>query len=142
MRLQNGFYEFYHGLIRIIYEYILYISHRFLFVRKGKCKQCGKCCRHVYLRDRGKVVASFNDCLNLVRSDARMSQFTARGKNEMGDLYFACSHIDRQNRCSIYEKRPSLCRVYPQTGMLIYGALPKEDCGFYFVSRITGKKVS
>jgi len=87
-------------------------------------------------------VSTFDDCLRLIKSDPRMLQFAARGKNDCGALYFACSHVTRDNKCSIYKKRPRLCKEYPDTGMIRYGAIPKDDCGFWFVNRFTDKKVS
>jgi len=95
----------------------------------------------VYLRDRGKIVQNFSDCLSLIQSDPRMKQFTAKGKNEQGDLYFACVHVTRTNTCGVYTSRPRLCKTYPHISMLRFGAIPKPDCGFCFVNRFTGKKV-
>jgi Fe-S-cluster containining protein len=70
-----------------------------------------------------------------------MSQFVAKGKNSDGELYFACNHVRRDNACDIYTKRPRLCKEYPHINMLRHGAIPKDDCGFYFVNKLTGKKV-
>lgn len=112
-----------------------------LFERAGKCKQCGKCCRHVYLRDEGKIVKSFNDCLEIAKNDTRLTQFNARGKNENGEIYFACDHIGRDGKCTTYYNRPLLCYTYPDITMLRYGAVPKPDCGYYFRNRFTKKKV-
>ncbi len=71
-----------------------------------------------------------------------MNQFIAKGKNEYGELYFGCTFITRNNTCGNYKKRPRLCREYPHISMLRFGSIPKEDCGFYFINRMTGKKIS
>jgi len=97
-----------------------------MFQRAGKCKQCGRCCRHVYLRENGKLVSSFHECLVLIQDDPRLKQFSVKGVNQDGELYFACEYISRNNTCMNYKKRPLLCRMYPDITMLRYGAIPKE----------------
>ncbi|MBU1863410.1 MAG: YkgJ family cysteine cluster protein [Candidatus Omnitrophica bacterium] len=123
-------------------EYVLFVGCSIVYARAGSCLNCGRCCRHVYLRDRGKLVSSFHECLLLVKADTSMRNFVAKGANENGELYFACDLVGRDNRCKVYQKRPMLCRTYPDMSMLRYGAIPKDDCGFYFINRFTRKRVT
>ena len=37
-----------------------------------------------------------------------------------------CPHIDEQNRCTIYEDRPSFCRSYPKNGWIV----TPPGCGY------------
>ncbi len=122
-------------------EGVYYTGISILYKRVGKCNMCGKCCRHVYLRDRGKLVKSFKEYFEMVRFDSSLSKFVPQGRNEYGEIYFACSKVRRDGKCGLYEKRPFLCRAYPDLSMLRYGAVPKGDCGFSFVNRFTGKVV-
>ena len=78
----------------------------------------------------------------MVQSDKDLKQFTAKGTNEYGELYFACDYIGKDNKCARYKDRPFLCRAYPDISMLRYGAVPKEDCGYYFINRFTRAKVT
>jgi len=126
----------------LLKDYFLFVGFSIVYKRKGSCKQCGRCCRHVYLRDRGKLVSSFHECLLMIQSDRDLKQFNVKGVNEFGELFFACNYIGRDNKCTRYKDRPLLCRTYPNISMVRYGAVPKEDCGYYFVNRFTGKKVT
>ena len=101
---------------------------------------CGKCCRHVYLRDDGKLISNFDQYLYLITSDPKMKRFQPKGRDQEGCLYFTCEYISRDNKCLDYENRPDICRAYPALSMLKHGAVPKEECGFSFVSRLTGKE--
>lgn len=137
----KNFFNSLASILRVLINYCYYLFYTIAVKRIGKCKNCGKCCRHVYLRDGGKLVNSFEQCLILIEKDSRFNQFIAKGKNEFGELYFGCKNVDLKNKCKIYKTRPMLCRTYPEIGMLRYGAVPKIDCGFSFVYRITGKKI-
>ena len=137
----KGLFELIDYVSLYVYEYIIYLLGKIVYKRSGKCLQCGKCCRHVYLRDKGKIVSSFSDCLKLIKSDPQLNQFFVRGSNSDGELYFSCKYVGRDNECTKYKKRPLLCKTYPSLSMIQYGAVPKEDCGFFFVNRFTGKSL-
>ena len=139
--LRTCFCEFFKWIITYVAGFIKYVSCKCIYVRAGSCNQCGRCCRHVYLREGGKIVSSFDDCLRIIRSDKRLKRFCARGTNEFGEIYFSCDVVGRDNKCGDYSNRPMLCRSYPSVTMLLYDAVPKEDCGFYFVNRFTRKRV-
>lgn len=113
-----------------------------LYRRAGVCKQCGSCCRHVYLRNRGVLVRSFEEYLAMIMESKRFKRFDVKGRDSDGYLYFGCKYVTRENTCGDYKKRPLLCRAYPDLSMIMYDAVPKESCGFYFVNRFTGKQVA
>jgi len=114
---------------------------RFMYRVGGECKQCGKCCRHVYLRVGGRVMKTFDDCLDMAKEQTALNSFTSKGQGDGGALFFGCRYVTKDNTCGKYDDRPAMCRAYPDVNMLRYEAVPKDDCGFYFVNRITGKKV-
>ena len=130
--------EWWYGISTVLRSAFYMILYR----RAGACKQCGRCCRHVYLRERGKILSSFDEYLHLLMDDKKFRRFEVKGEDSEGLLYFACSYVTAGNTCGDYENRPLLCRAYPDLRMTIYGAVPKDDCGFYFINRFTGKKVS
>ncbi|MFC1809373.1 YkgJ family cysteine cluster protein [Candidatus Omnitrophota bacterium] len=131
--------------LREFYEALRNIMRRafysILYTRRGMCTTCGRCCRHVYLRNQGKLVSSFDEYLQMLLENKKYKRFQVKGRDESGYLYFACNLISTDNKCTDYNKRPLLCRAYPDLGMIMYDAVPKEDCGFYFVNRFTGKRV-
>ena len=110
------------------------------YKRAGECHMCGKCCRHVYLREEGNLITSFDQYLNLIQDDPKMKRFKPKGRDSEGGLFFSCEYISRDNKCLDYEGRPDICRAYPALSMLRYGSTPKEECGFKFVNKITGKE--
>ncbi len=103
---------------------------------------CGRCCRHVYLRDHGALVSSFDDYLAMVIANDTFKRFQVKGRDGSGHLFFGCTMVNTDNTCGDYEHRPLMCRAYPDLGMLMYDAVPKEDCGFYFINRFTRKRVT
>lgn len=62
--------------------------------------------------------------------DARViyPDFVSMMESKAGTVYFYhCPHITDDNMCSIYDKRPQLCRDFPDNPLAI---LP-ETCGYY-----------
>jgi Fe-S-cluster containining protein len=112
-----------------------------LYKRLGKCKTCGRCCRHVYLRDNGALVANFDQYLAMVMENEKFKRFQVKGRDGSGYLFFGCTMISSANTCTDYDHRPFMCRAYPDISMIMYDAVPKEDCGFYFINRFTRKRV-
>jgi Fe-S-cluster containining protein len=112
-----------------------------LYKRLGKCVTCGRCCRHVYLRDHGELLANFDQYLAMVMENDKFKRFQVKGRDGSGPLYFGCSMISSDNKCTDYDNRPLMCKAYPDLGMIMYGAVPKEGCGFYFINRFTRRRV-
>lgn len=93
-----------------------------------ECRQCGVCCRNL-LEEREGVVKGLTITAG-ERSlflDSVVSPLTAVGKR--GPQYIInyqlnvsdCPLIDEHNKCSVYEKRPLVCRAFPfvQTGFSV-----------------------
>ncbi|MDD3593612.1 MAG: YkgJ family cysteine cluster protein [Candidatus Gastranaerophilales bacterium] len=58
--------------------------------------------------------ASFGTVENVIKNLKNNDDY-----NEEELKFFCCKHIKDDNRCGIYENRPELCRMYPDTPFLI-----------------------
>ena len=56
-------------------------------------------------------------------------RFYIRGKDEEGNLIFACKYVTDEGLCSVYDKRLKMCRNYPAKKISYPGKLHK-GCGF------------
>lgn len=56
-------------------------------------------------------------------------RFYIRGKDEEGNLIFACKDVTEDGLCSVYNKRPRMCRKYPLPKIGYPGKL-HEGCGY------------
>ncbi len=92
---------------------------------KGECLKCGKCCNHMYSKDT-YTEKEFKFMQFLYPSYRR---FYIKGKDEEGNLIFACKLITPEGLCSDYKRRPSVCRRYPAS-KLGYNGKFHEGCGF------------
>ncbi|RLG81243.1 MAG: hypothetical protein DRO40_10000 [Thermoprotei archaeon] len=93
-----------------------------VWVRKGECKRCGKCCRVKYLFKS----MSKEDKLFLKRHGFWLHQAIKR----MAVEDKACPFLEYRNGvayCKIYEERPRWCREYPSHPDELI-----EGCGYYF----------
>lgn len=137
MTIKSFIKEFFSALRNILRR----AFHHILYRRAGICNNCGRCCRHVYLRNGGDLISSFDDYLEMLMESEKLKRFQVKGRDEQGYLYFACNMVGSDNKCKDYHHRPLMCRAYPDLTMILYDAVPKEDCGFYFINRITRKRV-
>lgn len=86
------------------------------YIRKGKCKRCGKCCQWRYLiKDvplKIKIILVLLNPIFLIKSKCPHLGFDKNGK-----AY-----------CKIYDHRPWFCRAFPAEP----ADLVDKDCGYYF----------
>lgn len=91
----------------------------------GKCLKCGKCCRYMYSFDT-YTTTDFKIMQFLFPAYKR---FYIRGKDEEGNLIFACKYVTDDGLCSVYDKRLKMCRNYPAKKISYAGKL-HEGCGY------------
>lgn len=103
------------------------------YVKKGKCKQCGRCCKILAIQYPG-FFNRFNWLINAtIKWHEFRYGFTYLFK-ENNYLLYSCNFLGPEGRCTIYRFRPRLCREYPKS--ILYGKPPSHiDCGFYFSRR-------
>ncbi len=115
------------------------------------CKMCGRCCRVVtnakypyeeikkmaadgndYAKDFLKIFEPYPSIEAARQEDSStvdniIEQLKTDGKyNEKNLTFYRCKYILDDNKCSIYEERPTLCVHCPSTGWVIV----PPGCGF------------
>jgi|GEM_PF-967092 len=95
----------------------------------GRCLRCGECCqllamglspfllRRPYLQDIIRWYYEIN------------YGFHFEGLAEERWLLFCCPHLDRNNLCRIYFRRPRICREYPSPYQATRPDVP-DACGY------------
>ena len=110
------------------------------YIRKGKCKKCGACCRNILFSTEEGYVKSEELFKQMQKKYKYYRNFKISGvikdKQDFqnGALTFECKHITKDNKCRIYYLRPIFCRKYPDAIQeLIYqGVTMLDECGYYF----------
>ena len=91
----------------------------------GHCLKCGKCCRYMYSFD----TYTTTDFKILQFLFPAYKRFYIRGKDEEGNLIFACKYVTDEGLCSVYDKRLRMCRKYPAPKIGYPGKM-HEGCGY------------
>jgi len=104
------------------------------FVRKGKCKMCGKCCRNITFSIKEDFVTTEKQFEQLKKLDKKYHNFYISDVDEKGTLLFTCKALGDDNKCGSYFLRSQYCRSYPKiSSKKAYNGLePLDNCGFYF----------
>jgi Fe-S-cluster containining protein len=110
----------------IYYEFLAkFVPQKVLYKRQGECLQCAKCCRYIHCEGlSSKKEFAF---LQFIYPEYR--KFEIVGKDEYGNFVLTCTLIDKDNLCPIYNKRPCVCKKYPNIRMTRKGILHK-GCGY------------
>ena len=110
----------------VYYEFLSYfVPEKVVCKIEGECKQCGKCCNYMYSKDMYSE-KEFKFMQFLFPSYRR---FYIKGKDEFGNFIFACKDVTSDGKCSVYEKRPGMCRRYP-VKYLSFPVTLHEGCGY------------
>lgn len=91
----------------------------------GECKKCGKCCSYMYSFDT-YTEQEFKFMQLLYPSYKR---FYIKGKDDEGNLIFACKYVSESGLCTVYNKRLKMCKKYPAK-QILYPAKLHEGCGY------------
>ena len=87
--------------------------------------ECKKCCRYMYSFD----TYTSTDFKIMQFLFPAYKRFYIRGKDEDGNLIFACKYVTEDGLCSVYDKRLRMCRKYPASKISYPGKLHK-GCGY------------
>lgn len=97
---------------------------------KGECKQCGKCCNYMYSFDTyTEQEFKFMQLLY-----PKYKRFYIKGKDEEGNLIFACKYVSEEGKCTVYNKRLKMCKNYPSKKIRFLGKL-HEGCGYKVIKK-------
>lgn len=112
-------------------EFLSYfVPEKIEYEIQGECKKCGKCCRYMYSFDT-YTEKEFKFMQFLFPSYRR---FYIKGKDDKGNLIFACKYVTDNGLCSVYEKRLPMCKKYPSK-KVFYPAKLHEGCGYKIVKK-------
>ena len=108
------------------YEFLsLFVIRKVRYKVTGHCIKCGKCCQDIRMKD-----ATDERDFKLTQFFFPMyRRFVIKGKDENGDLILGCTLQNSDGTCSVYEKRPKLCRNFPKKYLYFNGVL-QDGCGF------------
>lgn len=100
------------------------------YYRTGNCLGCGGCCKRIYIKHASHVVKDEKEFSRLQYLHRFYTYLTIVEKDETG-LVFECSNLDPvTNLCKIHDKRPGICRRYPQEELFSMGGEIAETCGY------------
>jgi len=100
------------------------------YYRTGKCKGCGRCCTHIYVKHFKHVVKDEKEFEKLQYIHSFYAGLKVIGKDDIG-LIFECTHLDAETKkCKIHKIRPGICRRYPQEELFSMGGALSDDCGY------------
>lgn len=102
-----------------------FVPERVSYEITGECKKCGKCCNYMYSYDT-YTEKEFKIMQFLFPAYKR---FYIKGKDEEGNLIFACKLVTPEGLCSDYKHRLPMCRKYPQK-RIFYNAKLHDGCGY------------
>lgn len=110
----------------IIYEILSYfVPEKLTYEITGECKKCGKCCNYMYSVDT-YTEKEFKIMQFLYPAYKR---FYIKGKDDYGNLIFACKLVTPEGLCSDYKHRLRMCKNYPAR-RIIYPAELHDGCGY------------
>lgn len=96
----------------------------------GECKKCGKCCNYMYSFD--TYTEQEFKFMQLIFPAYK--RFYIKGKDSEDNFIFACKYVSDEGICTVYNKRPKMCRVYPNK-RIFYPAKLHEGCGFSVIKK-------
>lgn len=102
-----------------------FVPEQVIYEVTGKCKKCGKCCNYMYSVDT-YTEKEFKIMQFLFPTYRR---FYIKGKDEEGNLVFACKMVTPEGLCSDYKHRPRMCKNYPAK-RVAYKAQLHDGCGY------------
>ncbi len=98
----------------------------------GQCRLCGNCCHDILLHDGGRFIKREKQFKKLCKGNSAFTRFRIIKPDDEGLLTFSCSFQDKNNICTSYEDRLSLCKEYPSKGFYYRGGGLGTDCGFSY----------
>ena len=111
------------------------------YYRTGKCKGCGQCCTHIYVKHYKHVIQEEKEFEKLQYLHSFYTHLKVIGKDEIG-LIFECQNLDpKTHKCKIHRFRPAICRRYPQEELFSMGGALSDNCGYKMEPIIPFSKV-
>lgn len=110
----------------ILYEFLSYfVPEKLSYEITGKCLKCGKCCNYMYSVD----TYTEKEFKIMQMIFPKYKRFYIKGKDNEGNLIFACKLVTPEGLCSDYKHRLRMCKNYPAR-RINYPAKLHEGCGY------------
>ena len=110
----------------IVYEiWSYFVPEKMSYEITGECKKCGKCCNYMYSMD----TYTEKEFKIMQMIFPKYKRFYIKGKDEFGNLIFACKLVTKEGLCSDYKHRLRMCKNYPARRINYPGKL-HEGCGY------------
>ena len=115
------------NLLKSIYYEILsnFVPEKLSYEITGECRKCGQCCNYMYSIDT-YTEKEFKIMQFLY---PKYKRFYIKGKDEEGNLIFACKMVTPEGLCSDYKNRLRMCKNYPARRISYPGKL-HQGCGY------------
>lgn len=120
----TSFFDFFKIYFNEFLSY--FVLEKIQYEIKGHCRQCGKCCNYMYSYD----TYTEQEFKILQMIFPQYKRFYIKGKDELGNLIFACKFVTSDGKCSVYDKRLSMCKKYPLKKVSFFPKL-HQGCGYY-----------
>ncbi len=118
--------------IKSVYSEIIsyFVPQKIKYKIEGKCLQCGKCCKQIrsYGLKNEKELKTMQFFLPWYK------RFFIIDKDENGELILSCKYLQTDGKCSVYNKRPFVCRNYPAK-IINFNAEMPDGCGFKVIKK-------
>lgn len=110
----------------IFYEILSYfVPEKLRYEITGECKHCGKCCNYMYSVD----TYTEKEFKIMQMLFPKYKRFYIKGRDEFGNLIFACKLVTDEGLCSDYKNRLRMCKNYP-VKFVSYPAKLHDGCGY------------
>ena len=110
----------------LYYEFLSeFVPEKLSYEITGECKKCGKCCNYMYSYD----TYSEKEFKIMQMIFPKYKRFYIKGRDEFGNLIFACKLVTPEGLCSDYKNRLKMCKKYPLK-RISYPAKLHDGCGY------------
>lgn len=110
------------------FKYLLNRFQKPIYKLEGECRQCGECCKNIYCVD----TYSITDFKITQFIYPQFKRFKPVKIDTTGNLILECTLLSSDNKCTVYDNRLKMCKMYPN---ILYGSLGHlpEHCGYKLV---------
>ena len=115
----------------LYYEFISYfVPQKIKYEIEGNCNKCGNCCREI----RSDGLKNEKELKFMQFIFPHYKRFFITGRDENNNIILSCKYLTPDGKCSVYDKRPKLCRDYPKKSISLNLAMP-NDCGYKVIKK-------